>query len=136
MTLHFQPTATRTAVSAAFAALVLALPAAAQQATPAPVAVAPMTCTKPADFMPTFRSSQELARFQKSLDVYKTCVDQYVQANSTHANQLVAEARAYNDSANEAIKNFNAYMTELNEASKNAGDKPPSTQGGAPKITP
>jgi hypothetical protein len=119
--------------------LVLVLPAFAQEpaaaAAPpsAPVTIAPMTCTKPSDFMPTFQSKQELTRFQKALDVYRSCVMDYAHVNATKANELAAQARAYNDTANDAITKINAYLTELNEASANSDKAPAMTQGG-PKI--
>ena len=143
MTFSFRSPASRLVLSSTLIASTLVGPAFGQQAVPASasaspsVVVPPMNCPKPSDFMPNFKTTQELNRFNKSLDVYKSCVNDYVKANSTKATELAAQANAYNDAANDQIKGFNAYMVELNEASKAAGDKSPTTnQGSAPKINP
>jgi len=139
MTFTIRSTVRRSALST-LTALTLVGPAVAQQPAaapvPAPIVIPPNTCTKPSDFMPTFQSNEQLQRFQKSLEAYKSCVRDYVQANAAKSNELAAQARAYNEAANAAVNDINAYLTGLNEQTKNANEKSPATQGGAPKINP
>lgn len=100
--------------------LAAAVPARAQPA-PAPAAaveVAPNTCVKPGDAPPVDRTGTELPKFQKRLDAYKACVNEYAAANGAKANDFAAQSRAYSAAANKAIEDYNAYVTMLNDAAK------------------
>ncbi len=119
--------------SAAFlsASLVLAaLPSAhAQQPAPTPpttaVTVPPMTCESPGA-APIGPPGPSFTRFQKRVDDYKVCVNQYAAAAGAKSNEFADQARAYADAANKAIDSYNAYVTALNESTK-------STKSGAEK---
>ncbi len=111
--------------SAAALLALFALPLHAQQTTTAPVApatttvaVPPMQCEKPADAPLLEPSSAQLKRFQKQVDDYKTCVNEYSRSMGAKSNEAADQARAFAAAANGAIDNYNAYVTDLNARTK------------------
>lgn len=122
------PNTRSTALIAVCLAGLLASSAHAQQPAPATtpsVDVPPMTCTVPGS-PPLDRAGSDMGRFQKRVDDYKVCVNQYTQSTGAKANEYAAQSRAYADAANKAIDDYNTYVTALNEATK-------STKGGTGK---
>ena len=101
---------------------VFAFPAYAQQPAPAPsassVVVPPMKCEKPADTPLLDPSSTHIKRFQKQVDDYKTCVNEYSRAMGAKSNEYNDQARAYSAAANGAIDDYNTYVTALNARAK------------------
>lgn len=105
------------AASACLAGL-LATSAPAQQPAPTPAVEVPaMTCPSPGG-LPVDRGGAEMGRFQKRVDDYKVCVNEYTKATGAKANEYAAQSRAYAEASNKAIDDYNAYVTGLNEASK------------------
>lgn len=104
---------------------VAAVPSHAQQ--PASSADVPvLNCTNPG-FPPLDRASPEMGRFQKRVDAYKVCVNDYTKTVGAKSNELAAQAQVYSDAANKAIDDYNTYVTSLNEKTKSTksstGDK-------------
>ena len=104
-----------------------ALPAYAQStaAPAAPVApaapavvISPMKCEKPADTPLLDPSSTHIKRFQKQVDDYKVCVNEYSRAMGAKSNEYADQARAYAAAANGAIDDYNTYVNALNARSK------------------
>ncbi|MGI9025094.1 MAG: hypothetical protein ACR2GP_05860 [Burkholderiaceae bacterium] len=136
-----------TALSTCAAALLalFALSAHAQQSTPAPahaapaattVAVPPIQCEKPADTPLLDPSSAHLKRFQKQVDDYKVCVNEYSRSMGAKSNEYADQARAYAAAANGAIDDYNTYVTALNARAKGeSGDvKQGPSSGSKPKY--
>jgi hypothetical protein len=118
---------------AALALCTLALSAAAQ--SPAAPAVPPNPCEKPTDYVPVEGTSDQMARVQKRMDAYHTCINDYVKGVSGKAKDLVAQAQAYQEAGNTAINTYNEYVQEMNKRIKSDGDKDkpsaPTTTGGS-----
>ena len=100
------------ALSLAGSALLFATSAYAQATLPAPP-VPPMACENPGN--PPANSSPAMARFQKKVDEYKVCVNDYAKTTGAKANEYADAARAYSNAANEAIDGYNTYIKALNE---------------------
>lgn len=120
---------TRRAVSSTCAAALFALFASsvhAQQSAPAPaaapaanaVAVPPISCEKPPPTPGIDPGSAQIKRFQKQVEDYKTCVNEYARAMGVKSNEYAAQARAYAAAANGAIDEYNTFATDLNARSK------------------
>ena len=102
----------------------------AQQPAPAVAsaeAVAPMNCEKPGDSAGIELSNAQVVRFQKKLDAYKNCVNEYAKAMGAKANEHAGLAKNYAAAANGAIEDYNVYATALN--AKNGGDAGEVRQG-------
>ena len=115
------------ALSASVTMLCAVPSAIAQQPAPAAAAVVvpPMNCENPGA-VPIGPQGPAMTRFQKKVDDYKICVNQYVAATGAKSNEFNEQARVYRDAANKAIDDYNAYVTKLNEATK-------TDSGAAPK---
>ena len=113
---------TSLATCALAGSIALTLPARAQDAAGAGAAVVvpAMTCEKPGA-LPLDRASPDMGRFQKRMDAYQGCVNEYARAQAAKANAYAAQSRAYGEAANKTIDDFNAYVADLNERTK--GDK-------------
>lgn len=120
---------TRHAVSSACVAALLTLvtyPVHAQQTAPAPastpaanaVAVPTMPCEKPPPTPGIEPSAAQLRRFQKQIDSYRICVNEYARAMAAKSNEHADQARAYAAAANGAIADYNSYVNELNARTK------------------
>lgn len=83
-----------------------------------PSAVPAMNCEKPGDSAGIEPSNAQQQRFQKKVDAYKVCVNDYAKAMGAKANEYVDLARSYSNAANGAIESYNAYVTALNEKQK------------------
>ena len=107
----------RSAASLSASLTVLFAASAHAQQPAATVEVPSMNCPSPGS-PPLDRASPDMARFQKRVDEYKVCVNQYASTTGAKANEYAAQSRAWSDAANKAIDDYNAYVTKLNEATK------------------
>ncbi len=127
------------ALSTCAAALLtlFALSAHAQQPAPAAstVVVPPMQCEKPADTPLLDPSSTHIKRFQKQVDDYKLCVNEYSRVMGAKSNEYADQARAYAAAANSAIDDYNTYVTALNARAKGeTGDIKQGPSSGSKKY--
>lgn len=117
MTSRHRIAAARLVSLAAIGAALSFAPARAQTTPPA-VAVPQMQCEKPGDSPGVDPSPTQMNRFQKRVDDYKVCVNDYAKTTGAKANEYAELARAHANAANTAIEGYNAYVTELNEKVK------------------
>ena len=110
----------------------------AQQAAGGPAnpgSIPAMNCENPGDSAGIEPNYAQIQRFQKKIDVYKLCVNDYAKAMGAKANEHVEIAKTYSNAANGAIESYNTYVTALNAKQKSAdgGDsrQTPSSGGGA-----
>ena len=106
-----------------FAFAFAACAAFAQQPAPAAASagvIPTMNCEKPGDSAGIDPTHAQVVRFQKKVDAYKDCVNDYVKAMGAKANEYSALAKTYIDAGNGAIQNYNAYVNALNAQSGGA----------------
>ena len=110
----------------AFSSTALAQQAAAGPATP--VTIPAMTCENPGEGAGIEPSYAQVQRFQKRIDAYKSCVNDYAKAMGAKASEYADVAKTYTNAGNAAIESYNAYVTGLNAKQKSAdgGDARPA----------
>jgi hypothetical protein len=101
---------------AATVALCFAIPAV-HAADPAPVTVAPPKCDPKPEYPGrlAMQSDNRANAFRKELDVYKTCMSDYLTVRK-------ATIKANEDASNGAISDYNAVMKKINDAQTAAKD--------------